>query len=576
MTGTVPGTSTAPSDVATTTTVFGTASGTSTITPPIDCTHPCTTSVIVTDVPSPLPCSVHGYIIQAGQNFYGIDLSTSQFSLIKSGIAPGVRGPGVINGIGYNVLDSYVYGFIRTNNDTGSVLIRIGAGGASTLIGSVVLNAANGFPAGPVNGTIRPNIGDITPDGQFWVTTGSGSAGGWAQIDLSPGATFATIVAIGTSPQLLNMPDWAYVPGGGTNYLYGLASSANASIVYLQRWNTVTHQYTVLADLGTAIGLNTFGAVFGTADGYLYGQNGFDGFLYRIKVNPPGSALEFIAEGPIPGDCTHPCTTSVIITVVPSPLPCSVNGYIIQNSTNFYGINLTTSQFELINANVAPGITDPGTINTIGYNVLDNYIYGVIRTNNDNTGLLIRIGAGGASVILQSVILNAANGFPAANTVRPNLGDVDPNGQYYGTTPAGGYWIQVDLAPGSPTFGTIVDSGSGSLQPFNMSDWAYVPGGGNYLYGFASSDDIQTAYLQRWDITTHEYSVVANLGPLPNNVFGAVFGAENGYLYDQNGYDGNLYRVRVNPPGALELVANGPLPGGNYDGARCINALNPI
>ncbi|KYK53931.1 hypothetical protein DCS_08298 [Drechmeria coniospora] len=182
MTGTVPGTSTAPSDVATTTTVFGTASGTSTITPPIDCTHPCTTSVIVTDVPSPLPCSVHGYIIQAGQNFYGIDLSTSQFSLIKSGIAPGVRGPGVINGIGYNVLDSYVYGFIRTNNDTGSVLIRIGAGGASTLIGSVVLNAANGFPAGPVNGTIRPNIGDITPDGQFWVTTGSGSAGGWPKL----------------------------------------------------------------------------------------------------------------------------------------------------------------------------------------------------------------------------------------------------------------------------------------------------------------------------------------------------------------------------------------------------------
>ncbi|KAI0162730.1 hypothetical protein BJ166DRAFT_497404 [Pestalotiopsis sp. NC0098] len=98
----------------------------------------------------------------------------------------------------------------------------------------------------------------------------------------------------------------------------------------------------------------------------------------------------------------------------------------------------------------------------------------------------------------------------------PNVGDVDENSQFWASS-QGNQWLQLDLKPGSPTWGRTVNNGSG-LPPHIMLDWAYVPGTGNYLYGLSYDvknttlpDADNHVYLQRFERTTKTWSVVANL-----------------------------------------------------------------
>jgi hypothetical protein len=107
-------------------------------------------------------------------------------------------------------------------------------------------------------------------------------------------------------------------------------------------------------------------------------------------------------------------------------------------------------------------------INAIGYNAIDNKLYGVADTNPPT---IIQIGSNGAVVTVRTI--------PSSSGTY-NVGDVDENGDFW-ISASGSSWLKVNLSSG-----TITAVGTASI-PNPVYDWAYVPGGGNFLYGIGIS-----------------------------------------------------------------------------------------
>lgn len=267
--------------------------------------------------------------------------------------------------------------------------------------------------------------------------------------------------------------------------------------------------------------------------------------------------------------------TVVVYTPLPT-LNCDPYGYLIQYTT-LSRVNISSGTVETVRAPVGDGSRN---IQAIGYNVADNFIYGSWYTKLGAPCDLIRIAGNGDMTVITSLNISA--------TWYPNVGDVDENSQFWASS-QGNQWLQLDLKPGSPTWGRTVNNGSG-LPPHIMLDWAYVPGTGNYLYGLSYDvknttlpDADNHVYLQRFERTTKTWSVVADLGNVAgtsNNRFGAVYASEDGYLFGAENGSGQIWKFSVPPNGTTTnwtpsstFMAYGPTSSSN-DGARCVKAKN--
>lgn len=251
----------------------------------------------------------------------------------------------------------------------------------------------------------------------------------------------------------------------------------------------------------------------------------------------------------------------------------------MQNS-GFYTVDLSTGDSELEEPfNL---LTSLSLIDAIGYNVKDNYVYGLAQTVLV-PGSLIRIGAGGAS---QTVSANIAPTIFGGQTGLTFLaGDVDETGTYWAISSSvtvsgvlGQYWIKIDLSdPTSSTFGNVTESGFTGV-PYPILDWAYVPGGGDFLYALCNAPG--STQLYKFDRTAHSWSSVKNYGPVEQNTWGALFATPDGTLYAVDQFSATLYSFSVTDalaanPAAPVLIhtTNVPLTGISFiDGARCANA----
>lgn len=270
----------------------------------------------------------------------------------------------------------------------------------------------------------------------------------------------------------------------------------------------------------------------------------------------------------IPASGTQPATVVVFTPVPPSPSPspvCAVAGFLIQYS-DLYGVNLQNAQISRIASNVGGGI---GEINAIGYNVLNNLIYGIIQRNATLAVLaspqIITIdGATGASNIIATL--------PTLFTF--DTGDIDASG-YYWISNQGNQYFQIDARPTSANYLNVVSQGNAGA-PFIVHDWAYVPGGGNALWTLAGSLNQTVTYLLRFDTTAKTWSTLYQFGNVAGNqIWGAVYASADGFLFAQENVSGRLYRtpIATGLGGPPVLVATGPVLNNN-DGARCINAPN--
>lgn len=242
---------------------------------------------------------------------------------------------------------------------------------------------------------------------------------------------------------------------------------------------------------------------------------------------------------------------------------CDPNGYLIQ-TTNLFRVNITSGNTTLVRTPVGPG----GGINAMGYNVVDNFLYAAVTTSGVSGSIqaLLRIDGQGNYDIINN--LNNSQSF--------NSGDVDENAQWWGTA-SGNYWMQVDLLPGSPTYGRTVASGTAPGPAYPIIDWAYVPGGGDNLYGIGyGSNSGQTAFfgtLQSFNRTAKTWTTLTSFGPVAGkDQYGAVYASDDGSLFGSENNSGMIYKFPLPQNGTVPtFVAQGPKATSN-DGARCAKA----
>jgi hypothetical protein len=223
--------------------------------------------------------------------------------------------------------------------------------------------------------------------------------------------------------------------------------------------------------------------------------------------------------------------------------------------TALYRVEITTGKTTLIKSNVGPG----GWINGIGYNKFDNYIYGM---HMDDTGTqLIRIGGDGGWTLL-----------PARTNDRTiNMGDIDNQGRFW-ISNQGEAWWAIDLMPGSATYGKIILSGT-AQNSLNCADWAFVPGGGDYMYAVMYDDNGASSTLCRFSRTTYTWQTLKAYGNLAgNNLWGAAYASQDGSLYGSENNSGQIFKFPIAPTiGTPKFIAAGPVSSWN-DGARCIDS----
>jgi hypothetical protein len=233
---------------------------------------------------------------------------------------------------------------------------------------------------------------------------------------------------------------------------------------------------------------------------------------------------------------------------------CDVYGYLVQK-TSLYRVDITSGKTTLISATVGGG----GWINGVGYNRFDNYLYGMYQ---DSTGTqLIRIGGDGSSTLL------------AARTSdrNINMGDIDNQGRLW-LSNNGAAWWTIDLMPGSSTYGKIIMSGTATTT-LKAADWAFVPGGGDFMYSVMYDSAGLTSTLCRFSRTTYTWQTVKAYGNIAgSNVWGAAYANGDGSLYGSENSSGQIWQFPIAPTvGNPKFIATGPVSSWN-DGARCLDS----
>ncbi|ETN44101.1 uncharacterized protein HMPREF1541_10651 [Cyphellophora europaea CBS 101466] len=85
------------------------------------------------------------------------------------------------------------------------------------------------------------------------------------------------------------MYDWAYVPTKG-NYLWTVAADTSqprtSQQTYLMRFDRTAKTWFTVGSFGVLVntGTNTWGAVYASADGFLYGSENNSGRIFRFNV----------------------------------------------------------------------------------------------------------------------------------------------------------------------------------------------------------------------------------------------------------------------------------------------------
>ncbi len=209
-------------------------------------------------------------------------------------------------------------------------------------------------------------------------------------------------------------------------------------------------------------------------------------------------------------------------------------------NTTLYGINTGSNPFTYSSLGQASFV-----YNALGYNPVDNYMYGVPTSGAGNR--LLRIGANG-----QAQNLGTVAGLP---NQQYNSGTFGPDGTYYvKRTGSNTFLHAIDIDTLTATSIPL----SGAIE---ISDMAFV---GSTLYAVGDN-----GRLYRIDAST---GAVTPIGTAPGGsppILGAQFGAPNGLFGSANNGSG-FYQIDLTT-GARTLISGSPSANVN-DGANCPTA----
>ena len=244
-----------------------------------------------------------------------------------------------------------------------------------------------------------------------------------------------------------------------------------------------------------------------------------------------------------------------------TPLQCNTTFIqFVGTPTQWYNIDLLTG-----NAVFYGNLNPQDYVNAIGFNPLDNFIYGYDITVNQ----IVQVDAN-----RNIAYMGLPTGLPVAGY---NAGCFDKNGFLYIMLNGASRFYTIDLRPNSSSYMRLVNplnnytpqtSNYGNAinnGTMNVSDWDCDDNG--FLYGIQPN-----GVMQRLNLANGNVISMTTTGPAPNASFGATAIDNYGYIYAIENNDGGVYRYTV----------NGTIAAGNYfsttyfasqnDGCMCRNA----
>lgn len=226
--------------------------------------------------------------------------------------------------------------------------------------------------------------------------------------------------------------------------------------------------------------------------------------------------------------------------------------------TGLYTLNLATNVQNLVKY---PLIEDTNTphrfINAIGYNILDNYLYGLLQ----NTNKVVRIDSAG-EIELFDITGSFTPGFYSS-------GDIDENGTLYLYN--GSKFVSISLDPTNPNY--LVAQNLANYTA-SVNDFAY----NNMDHSLYMATSTSAPKLLRYDIVANvitDLGVISGLGAETTSSFGTAFMDSMGNLFIANNASGKTYKISSPHTGGTTAVfynsaMEGLQPG---DGARCQNQI---
>ncbi|MFY7672286.1 DUF6923 family protein [Tenacibaculum sp. MEBiC06402] len=200
----------------------------------------------------PFNCTQEAYLFQSN-DVYAQNLASGVASLEGVDLDPSV-----INGVGYNPKDGYIWGSLKSPSNT---IVRIGNDYQITQY--TIANAPYSY------------VGDVNQDGVYHLKNGSSSL---YKIDLDPSSpTYLTNIGSVSLSQAISNHDWAF--NAVDNMLYTVEKYSNI----LYKIDPVTGNVLALGEVPILAGLDyTYGAVYFDVDGNFYVSANQTGTVYVI------------------------------------------------------------------------------------------------------------------------------------------------------------------------------------------------------------------------------------------------------------------------------------------------------
>jgi CshA-type fibril repeat protein len=478
-------------------------------------------------------CNADAYIVVDGKDLYTHNPSTRTNTLIKANLIPESN----VNAIGYNQVDNYLWGH-ESNTD---MIVRIDNNGTTTSSRVFGLPAAN------------YQLGDVSPTGVLFLYSSSNPTTAY-QIDLTAGPPYLATSLTLSENLITTARDWAFSPRDGQ--LYTIIKDGSLKLVRINPTSGV------VTDLGSP-------TIPGDAYGQLYFDNGGNLFFngesntYRITRPDLGNFKPNVfvtgntrSEYSTGSDMAR-CTTAPLATSQP-PFRCGDSkSYLFQQApTVALEYDLTTGITTPVND--GNPLVAGATINAIGFNPVDNYIWGSITLGSTYTNHIARVGSNYSVQIFEIKDL-APGGY--------NTGDISLDGILYLRNGTGSYY-KVDLNPSSANYLHAVAITT-TMQ--GVSDWAVNPIDNN-IYAVTASKQLLRLDPATGNVTS--LGIVAGLESESTIGFGAVFMDNTGGFYLSNNSTGNIFKIADSSEGntIAQLFASGPASTLN-DGARCANSI---
>lgn len=221
------------------------------------------------------------------------------------------------------------------------------------------------------------------------------------------------------------------------------------------------------------------------------------------------------------------------------------------NVSGLHSFNLGTQTQTLIKYPLVESTNSSQFVNGIGYNVVDNYLYGILQ----GTDQLVKIDSTGAMEYFTITGDYTIGDFSS--------GDVDKNGVLY--IYGQGKFVSINLNPSAPDY---LEAKTLLRNAKTFHDMAFSPIDDNVY--IVTSDSRRT--LLRFDVTTNTLTELGNVSGLTSessNSFGTAFMDSMGNLYISNNVSGNIYKITSPHTGGLVATPFNTLAGSPGDGARC-------